>query len=358
MTLGLVLNYTHFTPAIAAGARLAPDSALIGRVRAGPRLTLRSLATLRADGESITVGSNCFFGERATVHIADGLIPTVVGDRVAVGRYALVHACTVGDDCVVGDCAVVMDGAVVGPGSIIAAGALVPPRKTLEGGWLYQGSPAQPVRRVERQELEAAQAALRGDGQHPALREADVPPFDMSAYVPRGVGREPLIGPGGAAPRVHAQAYVAATAVLTGDVVLSQEAGVWFGCALYAGGARIVVGARSNVQDNSLLVTDERRGAIVIGNDVTVGHNVRMGACTIEDECLIGMGSTLEDGVVVERGGCVGARSHVTAGTVVKAGQIWAGRPARRFREVSEAEREAFRRGREVYVAYTRAYRA
>jgi carbonic anhydrase/acetyltransferase-like protein (isoleucine patch superfamily) len=125
-----------------------------------------------------------------------------------------------------------------------------------------------------------------------------------------------------------------------------------------AGDGRIAIGPRTNVQDNSLLVTAAARGPLVLGADVTIGHNVRLGAATIGDHALIGMGSQVGDGVVVEDGGCVGARAWVEPGTVVKAGWIWAGRPARAFREVAPKERELFAQASAIYVGYGAAYRA
>ena len=349
MSRAHILDYTIYSPVIGPDAKLAADSAVIGRTRAGARLALGPYATVRADGEHILIGDDCFFGERSTVHIADALLPSVVGNRVAVARYALVHACTLGDDVVLGEAAVVMDGAVVGQGAVIGSGTLVPPRKQLEGGWLYQGNPAQAVRPVGAEELQAAQRAVRDDTPHPLVGTAQSL-LALPHWASAGTAA-------GAAPNMDARSYVAPGALLAGDVHLAADANIWFGCVLFAGGASIAVGEGSNVQDNSFLVTDAGRGAIRIGRNVTIGHNVRMGACTIADDCLIGMGSELEDGVMVERGGMVGARAYVEAGTLVEAGQIWAGRPARAFRQVSEAEQKYFQRGKDVYVGYARDYR-
>ena len=113
------------------------------------------------------------------------------------------------------------------------------------------------------------------------------------------------------------------------DVEIADDAGVYFACAVIAGDGRIVIGPRTNVQDNCLFVTDAARGPLVLGAGVTIGHNVRMGAATIHDDALVGMGAQVGDGVVVLPGGCIGARSLVEPGTVVDAGWIWAGRPAR-----------------------------
>lgn len=350
------LRYLDHTPAIGIGADFATTARAIGRTRTGAGLVLRDYATLRADGEAIVVGDRCLFAERATVHIADGLLASTVGDDVTVGRFGLVHACTLGHGVVVGEAATVMDGASVGDHALVAAGALVPPRKSLPGGYVYAGNPATPLREISRDELETVAAAIRA-GAHATLATAEaLPPLDMTPFLPGEAAAGSLHARSGRGPSVG-RAFVAPTAVLAGDVRVGDDAGVYFGCALDAGGARIIVGEASNVQDNSLLVTDTRRGDLVVGRRVTIGHNVRMGSGVVEDDALVGMASVVGDGVVVERGGCIGAGAHVEPGTVVRAGWIWAGRPARAFREMKDAEREWFARGVEVYVGYARAYR-
>src|SRR4029450_7782723 len=120
----------------------------VARPVAGPGLVMRDYATLRADGERVRVGAHCYFGERATVHIADANLGASIGNDVTVGRFALVHACAVDDRVVVGDAALVMDGAHGGAGSGVTAGSLVPPRKRLAGGWIYDGYPVTPVREI------------------------------------------------------------------------------------------------------------------------------------------------------------------------------------------------------------------
>lgn len=346
----MLIRYLEFAPAVAPPFECAPKAAIVGRTTVGPGLVLRDYATLRADGEAVRIGANAYFGERATVHIADRLLPANVGDDVTVGRYALVHACTVEDGVVVGDTAVVMDGAHVGAGAVITAGSLVPPRKRLAGGWIYDGNPATPVREVASGELAAAASAIRARSPSQLVSSADVPAQDVADVALAGPGHDAV------ASRVGA-AYVAPTALLVGDVDIADDAGVYFGCVLAGGGARITIGPRTNVQDNSLLVTDAARGALAIGADVTIGHNVRMGAAVIGDHALVGMGAQLGDGVVVEEGGCIGARSWVEPGTVVARGWIWAGRPARAFRELKAPERQMFAESAQIYVRYAAAYR-
>jgi len=344
----MLLDYLRFQPSHGERAEIAETAALIGRTRAGCDLVLRNLATLRADGESITVGDDVFFDQRATVHIADGLIPSAIGNQVTIGKYALVHACTLEDGVVVGDAAVVMDGARVGAYAVLAAGSLVPPRKELQGGFLYDGNPAAPVREITGDEaVQWAQAIRRGKPAEPVLA-GDLPPLGLSD-VERALAS-------GASPHID-RAYVAPTALVVGDVVVHPDAGIFFGCIVAAGDGHIEIGAGTNIQDNSVLVTNRARGDLVIGAGVTVGHNARLGSARIGDDALVGMGSEVGDHVVLEPGGCIGARSQVEPGTVVESGWIWAGRPARRFRELKPGEREAFARFRDIYIGYSSAYR-
>ena len=350
MTEPVIVGYRSFRPRIGRGARFGEGSALIGRVTLGEGVTLGRLTTLRADGERIDVGRGCTFLDRATVHISDGLLPSVVGDRVTVGRYALVHACTVGEGCVLGDGAVVMDGARLGTGAVIAAGALVPPAKDLAGGTLYAGNPARAVRTLDAREREALRAAVLAGTPDAALGACGLPPLDMAPFSPPGALA-------GRAPEIDDAAYVAPTALVAGAVSVAAHASIWFATACRAEGAEIRIGARSNVQDNSILLAGPQ-GGIVLGADVTVGHNVRMGACRVGDGCLIGMGCEIGDGVVVEDGGAIGARALVEPGTVIEAGWIWAGRPARAFRPLKPEEVEFFSRGTAVYVGYAATYLA
>jgi carbonic anhydrase/acetyltransferase-like protein (isoleucine patch superfamily) len=351
------LPYLDATPELAAPFDLAPMSAVAGRVTAGAGLVVRPYATLRADGAAVRVGRNAYFGERATVHIVHEALPAIVGDDVTVGRYGLVHACTLGPGVVVADGATVMDGAAVGGHALIGPGALVPPRKSLPGGWLYEGNPATPVREVSRDEVDAAAQAIRTGTPHALATFDDLPPLDMAPFVPEGPFEGVLHALHGRAPHVG-RAFVAPTAVVVGDVAVGHDAGIYFGCAVTAGGARIAIGERTNVQDNSILATDAQRGDLVLGRGVTIGHNVRMGSGRGGDGALVGMASKVGDGVVVEDGACVAAGAHVAPGTVVEAGWIWAGRPARAFRPLKDAEREAFAQGVAIYVDYAAAFRA
>jgi gamma-carbonic anhydrase len=350
----MIFPYLDYRPELAGTPKLADRAAIIGRTTAGAELVLQEYATLRADGERIHVGDRVYFGARACVHIADGIYSTEIADDVTVGRYGLVHACRIGEGVVVAEAGIVMDAAEVGPYALIGPGALVPPRKKLPGGWVYAGNPVAPVREISRDELRRLAASIRAGTPAAAARASDVPPPGNAPYLPEGAAGDGMHALGGKRPRIE-NGYVAETALLIGDVRIAADAGVYFGCVLKAGAGRICIGVRSNVQDSTIV--EIRSGELVIAPDVTVGHNVRMGSGSVAEEALIGMGAIVGESVVVERGGCIGAGAWVEPHTVVKAGWIWAGRPARPFREMKPVEREAFARGREVYVGYGRAYR-
>ena len=341
------LPYLEFTPAIGESAVLAPSAVIAGRTTAGAGLMLCEFSTLRADGEAIHIGANAFFGRRATAHIAEGVYSTTVGDDVTVGRFGLVHACTLADGVVVADAATVMDGAIVGAHALIMPGSVVPPRKTLAGAMVYAGSPAIPVRTIERVELARYHAALRAGNGVESVAPAQLPSLTHPAAVS-----------GAAQPSRHSASFVAATAALAGRVEMAQDAGIYFACVVDAGDARIALGARTNVQDNSILVTDRRRGDLVIGDDVTIGHNVRMGSGTVGHRSLVGMGAIVGDHVVVEEGAGIGAGAHVEPGTRVPSGWIYAGRPAKPFRELRPGEREGFADIIAIYAHYSAVYRS
>lgn len=338
------VRYLDHIPALDEPAALAAHAVVAGRTTAGSGLVLREYATLRADGDAIQVGVNGFFGVRATVHIADSVYPAIIGDCVSVGRYALVHACTLGDGVAIADSATVMDGSVIGAHALVMPGSVVPPRKTLAGGLVYAGSPAVAVGAIERDQLARWHAALRA-GSSIETSPADLPPGEI------GISPSP-------AQVVRTQAtFVAPTALIAGNIEFADDASLYFACVADAGDGKIVIGARSNVQDNALLATSRARGDLIIGEDVTVGHNVRMGSGRIGDRALVGMSSIVGDNVIVESDACIGAGAHVEPGTRVPTGWIYAGRPARPFRQLKPAEREGFADIVAVYAHYSEVYR-
>ena len=114
-----------------------------------------------------------------------------------------------------------------------------------------------------------------------------------------------------ASPNLHPTSFVAKGAQIIGDVELKSYASVWYNCVLRADINKVIIGERSNIQDNSTIHLENDLGGQV-GNDVTVGHNVILHGCNIENGALIGMGSIIMNGVKVGKGSIIGAGSVVT----------------------------------------------
>ena len=152
------------------------------------------------------------------------------------------------------------------------------------------------------------------------------------------------------------RAYIAPSASVIGQVELAPSSSIWFSVEVDAGAARVILGEGSNIQDNSRVYGGAAGEDVRIGKRVTVGHNVRMEACEIEDNTIIGMGSIIGKGTVVRDGAVVAAGSVTEPGTIVEAGMIWSGRPARAARPLSEQNRMWFAAGVDVYIGYTEKY--
>ena len=164
------------------------------------------------------------------------------------------------------------------------------------------------------------------------------------------------IGWAGAEPRVAPDAFVADGATLVGDVTVGAGASMWFGAVVRGDGAAIRVGPRSNVQDGAVLHSDPDF-PVTVGSDVSVGHRAVVHGCTVEDDCLVGMGAVVLNGAVVGRGSLVAAGAVVQEGTTVPPGSLVAGVPAKVKRPVTDAERERMRSGAASYVSRSAGYR-
>jgi carbonic anhydrase/acetyltransferase-like protein (isoleucine patch superfamily) len=161
----------------------------------------------------------------------------------------------------------------------------------------------------------------------------------------------------GILPSIHASAFIAPGTHVVGDVQVGESSSLWFNCVARGDVHGIRIGARSNVQDGSVIHVTGGRFATVIGNDVLVGHGCIIHGCRLEDESFVGMGAVVMDGCVVERGGMLGAGSLLTPGKVVKSGELWFGRPARFLRELSPEEIEQNRQAVVHYVKLAQEYR-
>lgn len=157
-------------------------------------------------------------------------------------------------------------------------------------------------------------------------------------------------------PSIAAGAYVAPGAAVVGDVTLAEDASVWFHATLRGDINAIAIGLGSNIQDGAVVHVADDLPAIV-GAYVTCGHRAILHACTVEDECLIGMGATLLDGAVVGARSIIGANALVTQHTVIPPGSLVLGAPARVTRVLDLAEQRGLRAWAEKYVELSRWHR-
>ena len=148
------------------------------------------------------------------------------------------------------------------------------------------------------------------------------------------------------APRIHPSAYVDDTAVVIGDVEIGEDSSVWPLCVIRGDIQSIRIGTRTSIQDGTIIhVTHDSRFCpggqpTLIGNDVTVGHQVILHACTIEDYCLIGMGAIVMDQAVVQARVTIGAGSVVPTGKILESGYLYVGSPVKQVRPLNDRELE------------------
>src|SRR4051812_31818008 len=169
---------------------------------------------------------------------------------------------------------------------------------------------------------------------------------------------QPYVLPFAAAqPRLAPTAVVMPNATLVGDVDIGEEASVWYGCILRGDVNRILIGARSNLQDGSIVHVSPGTWPALVGEDVLVGHGALLHGCTLQDRSYVGMRATLLNGVVVESGALVAAGALIVEGTRVRSGELWGGAPTRKLRDVDAAETQHMRDAVQSYVKLAREHR-
>ena len=164
-------------------------------------------------------------------------------------------------------------------------------------------------------------------------------------------------------PIVGERVYVDPACTVIGDVVIGDDASIWPGAVIRGDVNHIRIGARTNVQDGTIIHVSHdspyNKGGYptLIGDGVTVGHGCILHACTIGDYCLIGMGACILDGAVIEANAFIAAGAVVGPGKVVRGGELWAGNPARLMRQLSEKDIEGLRYSADHYVRIKDQYR-
>ena len=150
--------------------------------------------------------------------------------------------------------------------------------------------------------------------------------------------------------------FVEDTAVVIGDVVMGEDCSVWFHAVVRGDVNSIRIGDRTNVQDLCMLHVTHDTHPLVVGSDVTIGHNVVLHGCTVKDRVLIGMGAIIMDGAVIGEDCVVGAGALVTENTIVPPKSLILGSPAKVKRPVSQQELAWIRESAKNYIQYARQY--
>lgn len=165
----------------------------------------------------------------------------------------------------------------------------------------------------------------------------------------------PLYEIDGKIPSLGSNSWVAPSAELIGDVVLGDDASVWFGSVIRADNTQITIGARSNVQEGAMGHSDP--GApLTVGEDCTIGHHAILHGCTIGDRVLVGMGATILNHAVIGEDSLVGAGALVTEGRIFPPGSLIVGSPARAVRELDAAAKAMLLVSARHYVSNAERY--
>ena len=160
----------------------------------------------------------------------------------------------------------------------------------------------------------------------------------------------------GIVPTIPASCYVDGSAQIIGDVVLGEHASVWMNAVVRGDVHSIRIGAHSNVQDCSVLHGMKDRYGVFLGEYVTVGHSATLHGCTIEDRCLIGMGSIILNGARIGASSIIAAGTLIPEKTVIEPGSLWMGSPGKFRRKLSEEDQAMILQYARNYLGYTEAY--
>jgi carbonic anhydrase/acetyltransferase-like protein (isoleucine patch superfamily) len=160
----------------------------------------------------------------------------------------------------------------------------------------------------------------------------------------------------GITPTFPASCYVDESAQIIGDVVLGEHASVWMNAVIRGDVYAIRIGANSNIQDCSVLHGMKNAYGVTVGDYVTVGHSVTLHGCTVEDRCLIGMGSIILNGARIGAGSIIAAGTLIPERTVVEPGALWMGSPGKLRRRLEAGEEDVIMRYANNYLGYTQEY--
>jgi len=168
----------------------------------------------------------------------------------------------------------------------------------------------------------------------------------------------PLYEHNGVRPSLGRDVFIAPNATVIGDVHIGDESSVWFSTTLRGDVFPIRIGARTNIQDGSVVHVTGGKAATTVGDDVTIGHMVLLHGCTVGSRCLIGMGSVLLDGAVVGDETIIAAGSLLSPGTRIPPRSLAIGRPAKVARALKDEDLAWVREAGGLYVQYAKTFRS
>lgn len=168
----------------------------------------------------------------------------------------------------------------------------------------------------------------------------------------------------GKTPRIHESVFIAPGCRIIGDVEIGAEASIWYNCVIRGDVNVVRIGARTNIQDGTVIhcdSPDERRPEgfpTIIGEDVLVGHMAMIHGCTLDDRAFVGLGAIVMNGTVIESDGMLAAGAMLTPGKRIGEKQLWGGRPAAYMRDLTDAAIADMQRGVNHYVVNGQAHKA
>jgi gamma-carbonic anhydrase len=173
-----------------------------------------------------------------------------------------------------------------------------------------------------------------------------------------------IIAIGDKIPQIDPSAFIAPGCRIIGDVTIGPQASIWYNCVVRAEVNRVVIGARSNIQDGSIVHCDGPMPGVpdgyptLIGDDVLIGHNAIVHGCVLHDRAFVGMAATIMNGAVIEGDAMLAAGAMLTQGKRIEARQLWAGSPARFIRELDDAAIAGMQLGVAHYVENAKLHKA
>ncbi len=333
------IKFLKYFPHIADNVSISSSAKIIGNTNIGKNTKILDNVIIRGDGEKIEIGENCLFEKRCTVHVASDLLGTKIGNNCIIEQYAIIHACLIGNNVKVGENSVVMDGSTVGDYSIILPDTLIPPGKKYDRFSLISGSPAKLIKNIDNNYYNKFNNLKSKSN------------FRFKEYLKKiNLNFQSI-------ELDKNNTFIAPDTLIGCNTYTKPNSSIWFSTVLHSSNNKgsVYLGSGSNIQDNSIFNTKGKD--IYIGDRVTIGHNVIIdGKCRIYNNAVIGMGSILQENCVVEKNAFVGANSYVKKNTIVPEGKIYAGNPAKFFRDVSQQEKEFFSTGQKIYEKLTLEY--